>query len=602
MASTRERRTNAGSRMEVLVQAEKPRAKRSHDEMLRGLRRMRDAIYELPPDAMDVDEGSPAPHASDEEDPMLEITQEQFDRYEDDDAYLSEPEFEKPAPKGKSVVAGVKGSSVRESWRLAERLRVRATHGEEEGGQRDDRGEEERLSKTWIAKASAGPSLGGLTDEDVVAARPELQDTVKVPRGPRKNDVSTVHTYFPHTHSLTLGQSRWWGWSTPPRTRKKTPTNRAGQGNLPIKAAARTRTSVKLEAGRPKIPRTHRSGPDIQDPQDQERVIVELIHTWLCRRRQRFARFHARTWSTRFLPEVHKMLYRSTNPMLFGAIGDNPDDPGRELVTMLKELLDRLYPGIDWPLEWGRCHLLEGNRIGDPSFGNRQLGVQVVDAVFEDVKYYGDKNSDTPRLRLSTLIANDAKIRSSKERPRLPQKSHPTGRLFAGSPRILNTLGSDVVQKPAGYLESPAVVKQSRQSSATKNGRSSVSYEKDGREVVERGFKLHASGIRSRPSDFSAANYGTAVNGFIASIKNFRASRWESIFAACGAAAQVQAEEEEEDPRSPSMVFASLCTPPAVARVGSTIKIFSSFQYLESLSAARAQKPSSVTPRILSFA
>ncbi|KAJ7856064.1 hypothetical protein B0H14DRAFT_3448621 [Mycena olivaceomarginata] len=237
MASTHERRTNAGSRMEVLVQAEKPRAKRSHDEVVASVAERvaavealvrqceeaiayvaaldvkldaaraaedADAIYELPPDAMDVDEGSPAHHASDEDDPMLEITQEQFDRYEDDDAYLSEPEFEKPAPKGKSVVAAVKRAKrpgKLETRRAIEAagdalMKKKAASGmievKKKGVQNSDAAAASStagLSKTWRAKASAGPSLGGLTDEDVVAARPELQDTVKVPRGPRKNDM-----------------------------------------------------------------------------------------------------------------------------------------------------------------------------------------------------------------------------------------------------------------------------------------------------------------------------------------------------------------------------------------------------------------------------
>ncbi|KAJ7856066.1 hypothetical protein B0H14DRAFT_3644001 [Mycena olivaceomarginata] len=246
--------------------------------------------------------------------------------------------------------------------------------------------------------------------------------------------------------------------------------------------------------------------------------------------------------STRFLPEVHKMLYRSTNPMSLGSIGDDPDDPGRELVTMLKELLDRLYPGIDWPLEWGDAICSRAvSCIGDHRSAIGKLGIQVVDAVFEDVKYYGDKNSDTPRLRLSTLIASDAKYALRKNGPAFHRNPTPQA-VCLRDPKDPEYI------KPAGYLESPAVVKTISPVIGNQEWPLVVSYEKDGREVVERRFKLHASGIRSRPSDFSAANYGTAVNGFIASIKNFRASRWESIFAACGAAAQVQAEEEEEDP------------------------------------------------------
>jgi hypothetical protein len=53
---------------------------------------------------------------------------------------------------------------------------------------------------------------------------------------------------------------------------------------------------------------------------------------------------------------------------------------------------------------------------------------------------------------------------------------------------------------------------------------------------VEQGYRLHLAGFRLTLLEFSAANYGTAVNGFIAGIMSFTPSRWESIFAACGAA------------------------------------------------------------------
>jgi hypothetical protein len=58
---------------------------------------------------------------------------------------------------------------------------------------------------------------------------------------------------------------------------------------------------------------------------------------------------------------------------------------------------------------------------------------------------------------------------------------------------------------------------------------------------------MHITGVRVKPRDFSYANYGTAVAGFIKSIKKFRASRWESILAACGANVSGTAAEKEVD-------------------------------------------------------
>lgn len=64
---------------------------------------------------------------------------------------------------------------------------------------------------------------------------------------------------------------------------------------------------------------------------------------------------------------------------------------------------------------------------------------------------------------------------------------------------------------------------------------------------MERAYKMHIIGARVKPRDFSYANYDTAAASFIKSIKKFRASRWESILAACGTDTSGTAAGKEAD-------------------------------------------------------
>jgi hypothetical protein len=133
MASTRVRRAEAGNNMAALLKAEKPQAKRTHEQVVaadaartaeseaRVRRRANnvsrivsidteidaaraaeevdavDDIADLPADAMEEVHPEPRAHESEDEDEeMLDITQEDFERIEDDDAYLSTSEWDKP--------------------------------------------------------------------------------------------------------------------------------------------------------------------------------------------------------------------------------------------------------------------------------------------------------------------------------------------------------------------------------------------------------------------------------------------------------------------------------------------------------------------------
>ncbi|KAJ7752687.1 hypothetical protein B0H16DRAFT_1836914 [Mycena metata] len=118
-------------------------------------------------------------------------------------------------------------------------------------------------------------------------------------------------------------------------------------------------------------------------------------------------------------------------------------------------------------------------------------------------------------------------------------------------------------QKPRGYLESAAVIHTVSPVIGAGDWMLRVYKDEHNREKVdlsglpvgtlalavtgvERGFKLHTTGVRTKPLEFSAANIGPVVAEYIESIKGLRASHWQSIITACGAV-PVVAEAEEED-------------------------------------------------------
>ncbi|KAJ6504732.1 hypothetical protein C8R47DRAFT_156446 [Mycena vitilis] len=111
------------------------------------------------------------------------------------------------------------------------------------------------------------------------------------------------------------------------------------------------------------------------------------------------------------------------------------------------------------------------------------------------------------------------------------------------------------MQKPTGYLESDAVITLIASAVASYDWELIVEQDAKGKDVVnwsesvlpigllamaaasvERGFKMHASGIcTAQTLAFSIGHYGSAVAGYVESIKKCSPSRWRSIIAACGA-------------------------------------------------------------------
>ncbi|KAF8140678.1 hypothetical protein K438DRAFT_1995788 [Mycena galopus ATCC 62051] len=597
MASRCERRADAGNNMAALLKAEKPQAKRMHEQVVAAdaartaeseaqVRRRADNmshiasidaeidaaraaeeadavddIADLPADVMNesfVAEVHPEPRAhesEDEDEEMLDITQEDFEHIEDDDAYLSTSEWDKPPVakgKAKTVAAPAKrtkkpgkGETRKEIEALGKQLAT--TVVKKKGVQNSNAAAASAkagLSKSWPTKFTGSNTIGGLADEDADATRPDFEAPETV-RAPRKNNVVAL---------------------VDDSDSDNTPSKVPG----PIKAVpkARARAAVKVEASASKIPalavRSRKAKPSIVKTESLSSSFTPFTPE-SSRDVKGLPAFIAKTWITRFLPELFKLLYCSLDPMALGAVGNDLEDPGRAMIDVLQPLLDQLYPGTMWVLEWGDVICARAvKRLRDRRCAFAKIGARLVDASFEEAKYYSDKKLDQPRLRLSKTIANDAKYAVRSNGPAFWKAPTPqaVGLLKRDNPAYI---------KPIGYLESPAIVKTVLTFIGKQEWPLNVSVGSKGQEVisdisglpigalgmgaasVERGYRLHVTGFRTKPQEFSAANYGTAVNGFIAGITSFTPSRWESIFAACGAAisepildAEDSSEVEEE--------------------------------------------------------
>ncbi|KAJ7220736.1 hypothetical protein GGX14DRAFT_559527 [Mycena pura] len=206
----RERRSTVGSNMAALVEFVKPRAKHTHTQVVEDNEKVAEAAelcarirqahlekvakleVELAKALAEEDENAvnlnslddlpsdafKAP--ADENQPILEITQEDFDRIEDDDAYQSVSEYEKPKqPKPRSSIAAPK--KIKKPEKGQTRRAIEAAAKKLEAGIR-----RQSRRKNWTKKAAAAqvPAVGGLTDEDATATRPDFgeRETGRAPR------------------------------------------------------------------------------------------------------------------------------------------------------------------------------------------------------------------------------------------------------------------------------------------------------------------------------------------------------------------------------------------------------------------------------------
>jgi hypothetical protein len=110
---------------------------------------------------------------------------------------------------------------------------------------------------------------------------------------------------------------------------------------------------VKVEAGASKIPALAVRGRKVKPSIVKTESLSSSFTPKSSRDANGLPAFIAKTWITKFLPELFKLLHCSLDPMALGVVGDDPEDPGRVTIDLLQPLLDRLYPGTKWVLAWG---------------------------------------------------------------------------------------------------------------------------------------------------------------------------------------------------------------------------------------------------------
>ncbi|KAJ7798570.1 hypothetical protein B0H14DRAFT_3886416 [Mycena olivaceomarginata] len=507
MASTRVRRAEAGNNMAALLKAEKPQAKRTHEQVVAAdaartaesearVRRRANNVSRIASIDTEIDAARAAEEVDAVDDiadlPADAMEEEDFERIEDDDAYLSTSEWDKPpVTKGKTKAVAPakrtkkpgKGETRKEIEALGKQLATAAV--KKRGVQNIDAAAASAkagLSKSWPTTSTGSNTIGGLTDEDADAARPDFEAPETV-RELRKNNIVAL---------------------VDDSDSDNTPSKVQG----PVKAApkARARAAVKVEAGASKIPALAVRGRKVKPSIVKTESLSSSFTPESSRDANGLPAFIAKTWITKFLPELFKLLHCSLDPMALGAVGDDPEDPGR------------------WVLAWGDVICARAvKRLRDRRCAFAKIGARLVDASFEDAKYYSDKKADQPHLRLSKVVADDAKYAVRSNGPAFWKTPTPlaVGLLKRDNPAYI---------KPIGYLESPAIVKTVLPFIGKQEWPLNVSVNDKGQEVIS-----DISGLPIGALGMGAASV-EPVNGFIAGITSFTPSRWESIFAACGAA------------------------------------------------------------------
>ncbi|KAJ7602025.1 hypothetical protein B0H17DRAFT_1342370 [Mycena rosella] len=507
-------------------------------------------LDDLSANAMNLDgPGGDEQEAYDEDEPVLYISQQDFDRVEDDDAYRSSSEYEKPKPKVRTaakhaaavVTKRVKKPVKGEIRGEVEEARRKLVAGQAKAGASMSTVKKKGVqnvnaaaasakagvSKTWKkgpATASGStnipqsPKLGGLTEEDAAAVRPRFDPKA---RAPRKNEMVVI-----------LDSS----------DAEETPSKVEATAIKPI----RVRRTVKVDPGASKIAAlgVSQKTPKVKIEASSSLSSVTPGSAGELKALPGF--IQSKSWSTRFLPAACRLLLLSHTPMAFATIGTDVDNPGKETVAVIKELLDELYPGNGWPLEWGDvvCARLV-SRMGERRSAIGKGATVAVDRAFKSVKYYSALHSDTPGACFTHLVASDAKYAVRHNGPAFYK--YPTPEHLS----LLDPKHPSYI-RPTGFLESQAVIDTISPFLKDENFDLVVYEDDDGNDVVdtadlpvgalamaaaavERAYKMYTRGVRvNKPKDFSAINFGADVAGYVKAIRGFKASRWDAVLTAYG--------------------------------------------------------------------
>ncbi|KAJ7648518.1 hypothetical protein B0H17DRAFT_1215570 [Mycena rosella] len=230
------------------------------------------------------------------------------------------------------------------------------------------------------APAPESPKLGGLTDEDALAEHPKF---VPKTRALPKNNMVTV---FSSDSEETLGKS----------AEIKTAQTMCKQHRVRVKPKLLTSKIPALSIG-------HCTTPMIKTESSSSFSPVSTIND------NGLPTFISRTWTSLFLPATYRALALSKDPMAIEGIGTDPKRPGVHTVSVLQAVLDDVYPGNTWVMEWGDAICAKViSRIGERHAAIAKMAVGSINRIFKGVSYYEDLKSRTPAAHKTAQIGHNA--------------------------------------------------------------------------------------------------------------------------------------------------------------------------------------------------
>ncbi|KAJ6478432.1 hypothetical protein DFH09DRAFT_1341941 [Mycena vulgaris] len=494
-----------------------------------------DAVYSLadvPPQETDVD---------DEDTPVLTFTQEDFNCVEDDDAYLSPPEFEKPKLKVPSKTR--KKPTKRETRGEIEEARKLLVAGKSKAA--DPVGQKKALQESTAAAASKKAGLSK-TWKQSLAASSKLTSTPSAESIQKERTTLGGFTDDDALAMVTVVSS----------DTEETPSKPVEVKTALAKTVRKARPSVKPEPSSkmPALVVDDRQTPKIKRESSSSSYTPESSADV-----KGLPAFVAATWTRVFLPAAYHILYISDDPMAIGAIGGDMKYPGKATVAILQGVLNDKYPGNTWKMKWGDAICAKAvSRIGERRSAIGKGAVIAVDRKYDGLHYYEDLTSSTPGVRKTALIKSDARYALRKNGPAFYK--YPTPENVC----LLNPKDPAYI-KPKDYLESKIIIDSISQYLTGDLFQLVIAEDEHGKEIVdpsselpigalamaaaaaERAYELHKSGVRVKARDFSSTNVGTAVRGYVTSIKTLSVSRWESLIAACGGSVDERAAAAAEE-------------------------------------------------------
>ncbi|KAJ6621445.1 hypothetical protein B0H10DRAFT_2215099 [Mycena sp. CBHHK59/15] len=502
------------------------------------------AIYHLDDllsDDMEVDELGPA---DDEDKPVFFSTQEDFDRIEQQDVYVppqseyekltrtTVPRFKKPAQgeTREAIEAATKvlaaGKGKENAVNAEPTVKKRGVQNSNAAAASNNAG----LSKTWTktrvntqapTTTPESPKLGRIDDDDADAVRPAFAPALRM-----NNMVGLVASSDMDETPSRPSEAKAKLVRPTANLKTRSIKNERQESKIPaLSVVSRTPTLVKSES--------FSSGtftPAAAVDPNEMPVFVRA------------------KWATVILPACYHAVDISEDPMVFGTMGKDLEEPGKEIVAFLQALLDDLFPGNMWVVQWGDAICSKAvSRIDEHRSALARASCVLVDQKYGGHDYSTPLESPIPSARVRNIekIAADAR-----------DALRPNGAAFYRDPTPkhacdLKPTGTGYI-KPTGYLETAIIVETMSQVIKGHDFPIVVTKTADGdvldfsqlpkgalgmsAAAAERAYKAHVTGVRvERLPAFSSVNYGPAVAGFITSIKQFKGSRWESIIKSCGA-------------------------------------------------------------------